>query len=177
MVVSGMDAWTGMDELARCGLLNGLAPACTVVDGMAGCMLLLWMAACAGLDGLAACCIGASLGSSRIRWTSTTKAPWCCVGWVASGLLIFNWRVSREDVDDGGGRFWLTGTDTGLFGSLGPAVPSVEGELSHARDYTPSMSHTNDIDDDAWRLDAAGEVAWMRRSSVERELLGEVSVT
>ena len=69
-----------------------------------------------------------------IRWTRRTKAPDCIgrCGWgPASGLLTLGAWVSRDDDEEGGGLFWVVGMGAGMFGSLGPAFPSDDGELSH----------------------------------------------
>ena len=114
------------------------------------CMGVDGMVACNALGCTAACMLAASRGSSRMRLTSKTRAP-CAADGLASGLLILGMWVSRDDADAGGGLLRVTDVGAGRFGSLGPAAPSVDGELSNWGVVTPSMSHTNDDDDAAGR--------------------------
>jgi hypothetical protein len=67
-----------------------------------------------------------------MRCTRRTSAPGCTTpgGASKSGLLDFPGCVSRDDDDDGGGLLCAEGMGAGVFGSLGPAIPSDEGELS-----------------------------------------------
>ena len=74
---------------------------------------------------------GTSRGSSRICCTRRTSAPGCVATGCASGLLAFGTGVSRDDDDDGGGLLCIVGARAGLLGSLVPAIPSDDGELSH----------------------------------------------
>ena len=76
---------------------------------------------------------------------TVTRAPdWDVRGPGSGRLTLCNW-VARDE-DDEGGRLWRLDRETGVLGSLGPATPSDDGDVSHGH---PAGSPTGDTP--CWR--------------------------
>ena len=76
------------------------------------------------------CAPGASRGSSSMPRMNATNAPDCAVRGSGSGRWILWIWVARDEDEDGRRLCWMDGT-AGMFGSLGPAVPSDDGDVSY----------------------------------------------